>query len=266
VAGSVASATFRGSERGSLDSVTADVKGAPVRRAAEGIARAIELDIIASDMAPGTRIGSEADLMERYGASRGVIREAVTLVESHMLARTRRGVNGGLMVVEPNERVVVDAVSLFLARQKASEVEVHEIRIALEVLALRKTMAHLDDEARAVLQREMDHELGPDEDIAAASQRFHVALGALSGNQVLRLFVPITTGLVEEMWSKPHPSPTPDQREALWIHVSSCHRRIIEAMLDGRGDLAAALLQVHLEEVAEEIASSAQLVRARPIG
>jgi DNA-binding FadR family transcriptional regulator len=238
---------------------------APDRRAAEGIARAIELDIIAADLEPGSRIGSEAELMEKYGVSRGVIREAVTLVESRMLARTKRGVGGGLVVAAADARVVADVASLLLARQGASEAEVHEIRIALEVLALRKVRARLDGDAGDVLESEMHHELGPDEDIAAASQRFHIALAELSGNKVLRLFAPITTALVEEMWTKPNRRLTPRQREATWRQVSSSHARIIEAMLAGRTDLAAALLQVHLEEVAEDISASAQSVRARPL-
>jgi DNA-binding FadR family transcriptional regulator len=245
--------------------VTAADRRAPDRRAAEGIARAIELDIIAADLEPGSRIGSEAELMERYGASRGVIREAVTLVESHMLAHTKRGVGGGLVVAEPDARVVADVVSIFLARQKASEFEVHEIRIALEVLAMRKALSRLDEDGRAALRSEMHHQLGPDEDLAAASQRFHITLAELSGNKVLQLFVPIATGLVEEMWTQPNRHLSPEERAATWERVCSCHARIIESMLAGRGDLAAALLQVHLEEVAEAIAASAQLVQANPL-
>src|SRR5215471_8641905 len=143
------------------------------RRSAESIARAIELEIISRDLAPGTFIGSEADLMEQYAASRGVIREAVTLVESHMLAETRRGVGGGLVVAEPAQSVVEDVVSLYLARKKASEGDLLEARLALEVLALRKTMATLDDDGVRLLQEEMAYTLGPDEDVAEASQRFH---------------------------------------------------------------------------------------------
>jgi DNA-binding FadR family transcriptional regulator len=94
--------------------------GAPTRRSAEIIARAIELDIIARDLPVGTRVGSEAELMERFGASRGVIREAVTLVESHMLAETRRGLGGGLVVAEPLPSVVEGIVSLYLARTTVS--------------------------------------------------------------------------------------------------------------------------------------------------
>jgi len=238
---------------------------APNRRAAEAIARAIELDIIAADLESGSRIGSEAELMEKYCASRGVIREAVTLVESRMLARTKRGVGGGLVVAEPDARVVVDVASLVLARQRASVAEVHEIRIPIEVLALRKAMARLDDEAVELLKSEIHRELGPGEDIATASQRFHTILAELSGNKVLQLFVPIVTALVEEMWTQPNPCLTLHEREQRWSHASSSHAGIIEAMLAGRTDLAAALLQVHLEEVADSISKSARLVRAKPL-
>jgi DNA-binding FadR family transcriptional regulator len=235
------------------------------RRSAETIARAIELEIIAEDLVPGTRIASEAELMSKYAASRGVIREAVTLVESHMLAQNRRGVGGGLIVVEPDSSVIVDLVSVFLARQKASEVELHEVRIALEVFAVQKIIADLDEAAIELLKREMHYELQPEDDIAAASQRFHLALAELSDNKVLQLFVPITTLLVEEMWSQPHPHLSAEEREETWCRVSACHAKIIEAMLDRRTDLAVRLLQEHLEEVAERIAADARQVTANPI-
>lgn len=236
------------------------IRGSEVatRRAAEAIARAIELDIIAADLPPGAMIGSEAELIERYGVSRGVIREAVTLVESHMLAETRRGIGGGLVVAEPDASVVEDIVSLFLARKKATEHELHEVRIALEVLALRKVMANLDDHARTVLRDELAYEPSATEDMTAASQRFHLALAELSGNKVLQLFVPTTTALVEEMWTNPEPM-TRKQRRDLWTTVSSCHAEIIQAMLTGRTEFAVALLQVHLEQVADAIEVNRQV-------
>jgi DNA-binding FadR family transcriptional regulator len=177
--------------------------GAFARRSAEGIARSIELEIIRNDLAPGTLIGSEAELIQRHSASRGVIREAVCLVESHMLAETRRGVGGGLVVAEPAQSVVEDIVSLYLARKKASEAELLEARLALEVLALRKTMAALDDDGRNLLEAEMSYALSPDEDVARASKRFHNLLATLSGNIVLQLFIPTMTSLVQEMWVPP---------------------------------------------------------------
>jgi DNA-binding FadR family transcriptional regulator len=218
------------------------------RRLAETIARAIELDIIQRDLEPGTLIGSEADLMQRFDASRGVIREAVCLVESRMLAETRRGVGGGLIVAEPAGGVVEDIVSLFLARKKATEFELLEARLALELLALRNTIANLDQDGRNVLEEERTRSLLPNENVAASSQRFHNLLGQLSANAVLELFIPTMTALVEEMWVPPKRL-TKKLREETWAGVSHEHAEIITRMLEGDVHGAERHLSAHLEGI-----------------
>lgn len=238
--------------------------GAFERRSAESIARAIELDIIKRDLPVGTMIGSEAELMERFNASRGVIREAVTLIESHMLAETRRGVGGGLRVAEPSPSAVESLVSIYLARKKASEAELFETRSALEVLAMRQALAQLDEAGIAQLRAEMSHELGADEDLSQASQRFHNLLGHLSGNTVLELFIPTLSGLVGEMWALPRAKPSERARAKTWAVVAAGHNEIIEAMLDGDEDRAVSLLVRHLEGITDALRESDRLLQARP--
>jgi len=233
------------------------------RRAAEHIARAIELDIITRDLRPGTLVGSEATLMERYGASRGVIREAVCLVENHMMAETRRGIGGGLVVTEPDSSVVSEVVSLHLARQKVSEADLLEARLSLELLALRRTIESLDEGGVKLLQVEMDHVLAPDEDVAAASQRFHNLLADLSGNGVLRMFVPMMTGLVEEMWTAPGVGTSLSSRRRTWNRVRTTHNHIIEAILERDLDEASARLAAHLDDVTGKLRARARRVRVR---
>lgn len=237
--------------------------GAFERRSAESIARAIELDIIARDLPPGTMLGSEADLMERFSVSRGVIREAVTLVESHMLAETRRGVGGGLVVAEPASSVVEGIVSLYLARMKASAGELLETRVALEVMAMRDALERLDDHGLAALEAEHAHVLGPDEDLTQASHRFHDLLAELSGNTVLQLFIPTLGALVGEMWERPRRRLSASARSALWTTVASAHNEIIEAMLDRDLERSVLLLERHLEEVAAALPDAERLVQVR---
>ena len=202
--------------------------------------------------------------MEQYAASRGVIREAVTLVESHMLAETRRGVGGGLVVAEPAQSVVEDVVSLYLARKKASEGDLLEARLALEVLALRKTMATLDDHGMKLLQGEMAYTLGPDEDVAEASQRFHNLIASLSGNTVLQVFIPTMTALVEEMWVPPGRL-TKRLRAETWRRVAGHHAQIISAMLDGDVDAAVDRLVHHLEDSMAILRAGERKVQVNPL-
>lgn len=231
---------------------------------AETIARSIEIDIISADSAPGTLVGSEAELMRRYHASRGVIREAVCLVESHMIAATRRGVGGGLVVAEPATSVVEGIVSLYLAREKASEAELLEVRLALEVMAMNKTMDRFDGTTVELIEAEMAHRLASDEDLTAASQRFHNLLAHLSGNTVLQLFIPTLTALVGEMWDLPRGRMTASARAKTWASVSSAHNEIMAAMLAKDVEGAVALLEGHLKGVTAELCRVGRRVRVKP--
>ncbi|HEX9066793.1 MAG TPA: GntR family transcriptional regulator [Streptosporangiaceae bacterium] len=101
------------------------------KRAAR-IADQIVGDVMALGWPVGSVLGSEADLLARYGVSRSVFREAVRLVENQQVARTRRGPGGGLVITEPTVGGVIGAVVLYLCRVRASRAELAGARSVLE--------------------------------------------------------------------------------------------------------------------------------------
>lgn len=66
------------------------------------VAAQIQADIAKGHWTLGEILGSETDLLQRYGVSRAVLREAVRLVEHSGAALMRRGPGGGLVVCEPD--------------------------------------------------------------------------------------------------------------------------------------------------------------------
>src|SRR5580692_5214132 len=99
---------------------------------ANGVARKILIDVVEQGWPVGEVLGSEAALMERYGVSRAVFREAVRLVENQQVARMRRGPGGGLVVTEPTVEAIIDAAALYLYRVHTSLDELFEARLILE--------------------------------------------------------------------------------------------------------------------------------------
>src|SRR3546814_18745115 len=81
---------------------------------AASVADAIVSDVVALGWPEGEVIGSEPELLERYGVSRAVFREAVRLVEHKEVARMRRGPGGGLVVTVPTVESVMGAVAVSL--------------------------------------------------------------------------------------------------------------------------------------------------------
>src|SRR4051812_32028391 len=65
------------------------------------VAQRIEDDIVASGWPEGQVLGSETDLLERFGVSRAVVREAVRIIEHTGAARMRRGPGGGSSSADP---------------------------------------------------------------------------------------------------------------------------------------------------------------------
>jgi DNA-binding FadR family transcriptional regulator len=218
-------------------------------RTAERVAREIELDIVARGLTAGDSLGSEADLMERYRVSRGVIREAVTLVEHHMQAETRRGAGGGLIVVEPSVRVIAEMASLYLARKHVSVTDVFRTRVYLEIQAVEDIITSLNAEKAGRLRAEASR-ADPGRDLGPEAEQFHLLLAELSGNPVLDMLLPILSGLISDVWSAQNPRPPAKMRKALWQEISD--------LTAARGHLTAHLTTSH-----KSLARGAAVLTAR---
>src|SRR5207302_309872 len=117
----------------------------PGRKLAAQVARRIENDIIVAGWPVGAVLGSEGELLERYGVSRAVFREAVRLVEHKQVARMRRGPGGGLVVTEPSVQTVTDAVTVYFTFKGVRLDEVFEARVALEETVTRLAPTRLSE-------------------------------------------------------------------------------------------------------------------------
>jgi DNA-binding FadR family transcriptional regulator len=154
-------------------------KAAATRKLAASTVDRVVDDIAAMGWPEGEILGSEADLLERYGVSRAVFREAVRLLEHLQVARMRQGPGGGLMVLPPTVDSVTDAVSVYLFYVGAELDEVFEARQLLEVLAVELAVerlgpAHLET-MRAIVAAEQG---GP----TGKPRALHKAIAEASGN------------------------------------------------------------------------------------
>src|SRR4051794_1059847 len=78
-------------------SVTRVTDDEPQAKLAEVVAGRLRDDIATTGWPVGAVVGSETELLARYGVSRAVLREAVRLLEYHSVARMWRGPGGGLV-------------------------------------------------------------------------------------------------------------------------------------------------------------------------
>jgi DNA-binding FadR family transcriptional regulator len=222
--------------------------GGVSNKRAEDVARAILQDVVADDLPPGTLLGSQTELIERYGASRAVFREALRLLEHHQIATMRRGPGGGLFVSAPSVRGVSDVVAVYLARRDISMVDLIELRIRVELALVDLAIARDDDVVvgdRSELQDALAHEdkLSVAE-FADGGHDLHAVIAGVAGNRALELVALVLIRLVrlhqvEEV--------SDEERGVAALEVSRAHSAIAEAIAGGDAELARRRMRRHLE-------------------
>src|SRR5262249_8351912 len=149
-------------------------------------------DIVDGALDEGVLLGSEAELLTRYGVSRAIFREALRLLEYHSMVIGRRGPGGGIYVGSPNPFAVTSATALYLESARVEHTDVHTMRIVLESYAVRQATSTLDDSAIERLRESVESELrttAPRKYVL--DNDFHQIICDLAGNQALALFVDV---------------------------------------------------------------------------
>jgi DNA-binding FadR family transcriptional regulator len=214
-----------------------------VSKLASTIADRIVDDVVAKGWPVGEVLGSEPELLARYGVSRAVLREAVRLVEHMQVARTRRGPGGGLVVVEPTVDAVIDAMVLYLHRVDATLQEVFEARIVLEEIVTELAPGRVGEAELLQLRDLMAQEAAGDIDDPRA---LHALLASITRNPALELFVEVLNR-VSMLYSR-------DWRElarAGGDEIVHAHSALVDAVVAGDASSARRRMRRHLEAEGE---------------
>ncbi|NYT37891.1 FadR family transcriptional regulator [Allopusillimonas soli] len=154
------------------------------------VADALRARIDAGMYAPGDKLPAEPALVEKFGFSRTVIREAIATLRADGLVESRQG--AGVFVLAP--RPSPETLTLFThATDKISDIiEELELRIGIEVEAAGLAAARSSPAQEAEIQTELDHFA----ELAAAGKptddadfRFHMAIAAATNNGRFRTFL-----------------------------------------------------------------------------
>ena len=224
--------------------------GAPEgQKLAEGVAREVFLGVTAGRLQPGVLLGSEPELMERYGVSRAVFREAVRLLEHHQIATMRRGPGGGLFVGAPSPAAVSDVVALYLASRGTGIAALAELRVRVEVELVDLAIDRLDAPGAAALDEAVELDEG-DAQVGVTIHNLHAAIASLADNRVLEL-----VALVLIRLTRFHQYRRVSAREASEIRreVTRTHTGIARAIQAGDRDLARRRVRRHLEVLATQL-------------
>ncbi len=214
----------------------------PISRSklAETVAEQLLAEIRSKELAPGTRIPSERDLMAALGVGRSTVREAVNGLAMLGVLEIRHG--QGAFVADPAAGAILPrAIGAALGRGVTADlfearelVEVHTARLA----AQRRTAVDLRE-----LERTLgEHEQAIEQDACAVepSVRFHAQIAEAAHSEVLASFV---CSFGEILTERGHEL---DGQRGFREWEIEQHRRVFEAVRDSAPELAAERMHAHL--------------------
>ena len=162
-----------------------------VAPASDEALRLIQEAIVARALAPGDRLGTEAELAEELGVTKPAVREAVRLLSQANLLRAARGPGGGVFVKLTADgglaETISESISGMLAAGLTSVSELIEVRMLLEVPLAGLAAERSDDQLITRLRYEIDEaDRLPDDERTQrdTDQRFHWMIAEASGNRM----------------------------------------------------------------------------------
>jgi len=206
----------------------------------------IERRIIDNGWGGDRVIGSEAQLLEEFGVSRTVLREALLLLDQRQIATRRRGNGGGVLARRPELSVVARAVSLFLECEGVQADQILEARILLEESCVEQAIQNAPPEEKRALTEHARAGLKLSGERATAQmQEFHLRLARLSGSPIWAMFTQVLSQLARDLIARGNRRPSEQQMRAQFQQLV----RVAEAI--EAGDVAAgkAALRKFIEEV-----------------
>jgi GntR family transcriptional regulator, transcriptional repressor for pyruvate dehydrogenase complex len=164
---------------------------ARIREKPQLIADELRALIVSGELSEGESLGHEPDLVERFGVSRPSLREALRILEAEGLITVVRGVHGGVIVHEPDERMTARTAAMVLQARNVALADVFEARALLEPLAAKAIASMRGRRAavtalRALITQEEESIEDP-KAFGVANAAFHERLVSLGGNQTLSI-------------------------------------------------------------------------------
>lgn len=158
-------------------------------KVASRVAREIVRGIVDLDLDPGDPLEPEAQMLERYGVSRGSLREALRILETQGLISIKPGPGGGPSFAPVSSGDFGRMATLFFQVMGVRLGDVLEARLVLEPVMAGLAAVRRDPAEHAALQANVaEHDEGlPDAEWLRVTQDFHALVCGMSGNPLLNL-------------------------------------------------------------------------------
>jgi DNA-binding FadR family transcriptional regulator len=210
--------------------------------------------VVGGEYAEGTWMPSEPMLRERFGASRGVLREALRGLEERGLVAVHPGRGQAVRQREEWDTRAADVLRACIARgpDPAVFAQAFDARAVVEREAASRTSTGAVDgdfellatrlaDMESALSAEVSRTFDADDPFVLAEAWFHHTLAVLCGNELLATLVrPLHVPLAEHRRRT-----APERDRAVLLH----HRRIVEGFSSREQSLAASAIDGYARQL-----------------
>lgn len=178
--------------------MTTVFRSVTVTRSYEQVVQQIQEGIRCGSLKPGQKLPTERELGESFGVSRGVVREAIKMLDAMGLVESRQG--SGIYVRSDPRPSVSRAFTLSVSPEEKSLARLFEFRQSLESVAARyaaerRTDAEAEEIIEAAIASASAADAGDKTKFGLADNRFHAAIHAATDNPYLS----VALGAIREM-------------------------------------------------------------------
>ncbi|GAB3273522.1 FadR/GntR family transcriptional regulator [Parahaliea aestuarii] len=199
---------------------------------------------------PGERLPSERDLAEEFGVGRPTIREAMIALEIAGLVQIRSG-SGVYVLKRPGKALPV--------ANDPGPFEILEARMLFEAEACALAAERIGSEQLASLSEllaEMEQENQLETMTEAADEKFHCVIAEACGNSAI-------SGTVRWLWQLRNESEISTHfhqrvRQEGSRPIIDDHRRILNALQEGKASAARNAMRKHLQRVIDDLLAESQ--------
>ena len=220
---------------------------------AQSVVDGLKQQILGGTLSPGTKLPSEKDLIDSYGVSRTVVREAVSRLQAEGLVETFQGRGSFVLAVPDPSAFRLEASAI---RTHSDVLAMIDFRIGVESEAAALGARQIGARSAKLVRKAMDDftDAGPD-GVVEADFRFHRAIASATGN---RFYVDLLDSLGPMMIMLPRTQLGEEYTMTDAAHVERVtreHDNIAAAVIAGDVETARAAMRVHLGNTRRRIQS-----------
>jgi GntR family transcriptional regulator, transcriptional repressor for pyruvate dehydrogenase complex len=225
------------------------LKPVDVPKASDVLARELRERILSGELAEGTALPAERELVKQTQMSRATVREALRILEVQNLVRVRVGRAGGAFVQRPTGKSMANSVTMLIRGQRIKLADLMETREALEPFCAELAARKHTEEDLAVLHRANEDISDPDADLPAflqANLDWHVGVAMASHNELLIGFM---TALSHAIYAGTENAAFVDDN--VRTVTARAHRSITAAIRNRDADTAGRRMRRHVHSYAK---------------